>query len=407
MVLTIKQCVFIVECYAKHNSWGRSVKLFAQEFHTGLVLANPLAKAAMQNLVAKWSETGSVANKNQAVQSPGHLDRLISLPVIFTCGAIEESGVLNPYTLEELQQNTESPIAAIPQAELLRESQFNEASTALQRHQRWPFSASSVIYINKVQSNHQLRTDVFTFPELANMVMCYGEARGNGRRALHIYEQQFQNRNHPHHIIFARLYQRLRDDGSLRLRRIGGRPPTSPASSALLLERFVTSPQKSGTQYAREVGISTTSVRRILKAAKWKVYISRLLQPINDDDPNRRMQFYEWYQRMVTEDEQCVTKVFYQQDGAPPHYHLAVRVFLVNNLLRHWIGRRGAIEFPPLSPDLTPKDFYLWGTVKDQVYRRKPRTLEDHRQEITAACAAISIETWTDVAAAIARRYIM
>ncbi|PSN47439.1 hypothetical protein C0J52_01928, partial [Blattella germanica] len=63
--------------------------------------------------------------------------------------------------------------------------------------------------------------------------------------------------------------------------------------------------------------------------------------------------------------------------------------FLDDYLQGHWIGRRGPIEFPPRSPDLTPMDFYLWETVKDQVY--KPRTLEEFRQEITAACAAISI----------------
>ncbi|KAJ4451751.1 hypothetical protein ANN_03222 [Periplaneta americana] len=80
------------------------------------------------------------------------------------------------------------------------------------------------------QSNHQLRIDVYTFPELADMVMCYGEARGNGRRALHMYQQQFQNRNHSQHTMFARLYQRLRDDGSLRSRRIGGRPRRHPFS---------------------------------------------------------------------------------------------------------------------------------------------------------------------------------
>ncbi|KAJ4429802.1 hypothetical protein ANN_22006 [Periplaneta americana] len=84
----------------------------------------------------------------------------------------------------------------------------------------------------QVQSNHQLRMDVYTFPELADMVMCYGEARGNGRRALHMYQQQFQNRNQPHHTMFARLYQRLRDDESLP-RRIADEPrefnlPTLP-----------------------------------------------------------------------------------------------------------------------------------------------------------------------------------
>ncbi|PSN33647.1 hypothetical protein C0J52_18264 [Blattella germanica] len=100
-------------------------------------------------------------------------------------------------------------------------------------------------------------------------------------------------------------------------------------------------------------------------------------------------------------------EVFYQQDGAPPHYHLAVRTFLDDNLQGHYFGRRGPIEFPPWSPDLTSMDFYLWGTVKDEVYRRKPRILEELRQEITAACATIPIETLTDVVAATAHRSVM
>jgi len=54
---------------------------------------------------------------------------------------------------------------------------------------------------------------------------------------------------------------------------------------------------------------------------------------------------------------------FYQQDGAPSHYHRDVRAFLDENLQGHWIGRRRTFEFPPRSPDLTPLDFYLWGTL--------------------------------------------
>ncbi|PSN39122.1 hypothetical protein C0J52_17475 [Blattella germanica] len=68
-------------------------------------------------------------------------------------------------------------------------------------------------------------------------------------------------------------------------------------------------------------------------------------------------------------------------DWAPAYYHLAVRAFLDDNLQGHWIGRRGPIELP----DRTPMDFYLWGTVKDQVYLRKPCTLEEFCQEITTA----------------------
>ena len=53
----------------------------------------------------------------------------------------------------------------------------------------------------------------------------------------------------------------------------------------------------------------STSVRHILKAFKWKVYIPRLLHAINDDNLDRQMQFCEWFQQMVNEDEEFVTKI--------------------------------------------------------------------------------------------------
>ena len=86
------------------------------------------------------------------------------------------------------------------------------------------------------------------------------------------------------------------------------------------------------------------------------------------------------------------------------HYHRDVRAFLDENLQGHWIGRRGTFEFPPRSPDLTPLDFYLWGTLKNVVYHKKPATLGDLRAEIRAACAAIPINTLTEVAQLTARR---
>jgi len=64
-------------------------------------------------------------------------------------------------------------------------------------------------------------------------------------------------------------------------------------------------------------------------------------------------------------------RFYFQQHGAPPHFHQDVRAYLDKNLPGQWIGRRGAVEFPPRSPDLTPLDFYLWGTLKDVVYRKK------------------------------------
>ena len=49
----------------------------------------------------------------------------------------------------------------------------------------------------------------------------------------------------------------------------------------------------------------------------------------------------------------------------------------------------GAIEWPPRSPDLTPMDFLLGGLVKDKVFARKPRGVEDMIQFIIEACQEI------------------
>ncbi|EZA62612.1 hypothetical protein X777_10243, partial [Ooceraea biroi] len=37
-----------------------------------------------------------------------------------------------------------------------------------------------------------------------------------------------------------------------------------------------------------------------------------------------------------------------------------------------WIGRGGRISWPARSPDLTPLDFFLWGHLKNEVYRDIP-----------------------------------
>ena len=51
-------------------------------------------------------------------------------------------------------------------------------------------------------------------------------------------------------------------------------------------------------------------------------------------------------------------ELFFQQDGAPPHYALRVRGYLNGVFPQRWFGRRGSIEWPPRSPDLTPMDFF-------------------------------------------------
>ncbi|KAJ4432774.1 hypothetical protein ANN_21413 [Periplaneta americana] len=68
---------------------------------------------------------------------------------------------------------------------------------------------------------------------------------------------------------------------------------------------------------------------------------------------------------------------YFQQDGAPAHFHVNVRNFLKRIFNHRWIGRReNATELPLRSRDLTPPDFYLWGALKEAVYATKLQRLE-------------------------------
>jgi hypothetical protein len=55
-------------------------------------------------------------------------------------------------------------------------------------------------------------------------------------------------------------------------------------------------------------------------------------------------------------------QLWLEHDGAPPPYSVLAREELQMQFGENWIGRRGPINWPVRSPDLTPLDFFfLWG----------------------------------------------
>jgi hypothetical protein len=75
------------------------------------------------------------------------------------------------------------------------------------------------------------------------------------------------------------------------------------------------------------------------------------------------------------------TKKFFifQQDGAPAHYARQVRD-LLDETFDKWLGRRGPWEWPSRSSDFTVTDFFLWRYLKEKVFARGPRDLDELRR---------------------------
>lgn len=96
---------------------------------------------------------------------------------------------------------------------------------------------------------------------------------------------------------------------------------------------------------------------------------------------------------------QSVEGFYYMQDGALPHRTSAVFEYLDEHFPGRVIGlgykdRYGeGYDWPPYSPDLNPLDFWLWGYLKDEVYKRSPKTIEEMKTTVQNVIAKIGENT--------------
>lgn len=111
-----------------------------------------------------------------------------------------------------------------------------------------------------------------------------------------------------------------------------------------------------------------------LNGARYHDFLQHTLQELLDDLPlTDRMKFK-----------------YYQHDGAPAHTSLICVQYLNTSYRTNWIGCNGPIRWPPRSPDLTPLDFFIWGYIKNIVYRNPPENLDELKHKITRAAESIT-----------------
>ncbi|ERL86775.1 hypothetical protein D910_04181, partial [Dendroctonus ponderosae] len=69
--------------------------------------------------------------------------------------------------------------------------------------------------------------------------------------------------------------------------------------------------------------------------------------------------------------------------GAPVHHTAQIHEYLNNEFPETTIGRGGPVQWPPRSPDLIKIDFFLWGYVKNEVFKITPTTKYDMKERTT------------------------
>ena len=91
-------------------------------------------------------------------------------------------------------------------------------------------------------------------------------------------------------------------------------------------------------------------------------------------------------------DDLDIEHVWFQQDGATAHTARRSLAVLREMFPGHLISLRGDVGWPARLPDLSPCDFFLWGYLKEKVFRHRPRTLEDLKERIREEINAIPLE---------------
>jgi len=88
----------------------------------------------------------------------------------------------------------------------------------------------------------------------------------------------------------------------------------------------------------------------------------------------------DWYAEMLETflhpklDDVDTEDVWFQQDGATTHTAQCSLWVLREMFPGHLISLRGDVEWLARSPDLSPCDFFLWGYLKEKVFKHCPRS---------------------------------
>ncbi|GFX29845.1 transposable element Tc3 transposase [Trichonephila clavipes] len=89
-----------------------------------------------------------------------------------------------------------------------------------------------------------------------------------------------------------------------------------------------------------------------------------------------------------------VQELWFQQDGATCHTALATIHLLKDTFGDRLISRFGPVNWPPISYDLTPLDYFLWGYVKSLIFANKPQTLDHLEDNIRRVIAIYGHKCW-------------
>lgn len=153
----------------------------------------------------------------------------------------------------------------------------------------------------------------YSSQELCDMVLLYGETRGNAARAFNLYRDRYPNRRHPANgRVIVNAVQRVRDNQPIT----GGVQPAQGPGAAFnvrlalerrILQHFRQRPTTSTRRAGLVFGVQNSIVHKVLKKNKKHPYKFLKVQAMLQRDYLMRKVYCEWFMDQCHGDRRDIT----------------------------------------------------------------------------------------------------
>ena len=154
---------------------------------------------------------------------------------------------------------------------------------------------------------------VFTNEEMVDMLLIYREYFQNAKQAEQRYAERFPERHHPARPTFTNIVSRLRETGSFSPRkRIRNKTVTNEEAEVAVLAAVAINSHASSREMEREIGISRTSVLRIVHRHQVHPFHIFLRQALDDNNFQIRL---EYSQRVLHQGHDFMSRILFTDEA--------------------------------------------------------------------------------------------
>lgn len=143
------------------------------------------------------------------------------------------------------------------------------------------------------------------------MHSCYGAAEVNATKAQRLYNVKYPNRIIPSARVFCRIDQRLRNTGTLKPSKSGGRIERSdPDLKDRILHCIQENPRLSTRITGAQEGVSNSTVRSVSKQENLHQGSFQKVQELRIQDFQERKSLKKWMSRKIQHNSNFPAKIF-------------------------------------------------------------------------------------------------